>query len=572
MINNKCLCIGLISIIIIIFACIVYKLYKNKLKVQENYQNHSHDETVVKELKDAIDKHMQGHQKAHGPTMHGSKPDHTHTDLQGAPGPPGPPGPSSTVQGPPGPQGEPSTVPGPVSDTPGPQGPPGPEGPSSNVPGPRGEPGIQGPPGNPSNVAGRRGNTGGRGPRGNQGEPGERGPRGERGPDGNKGSIGVRGLKGDIGVTGGKGDIGGQGDKGDKGQEGPQGVRGVDGPQGKVGPQGDQGVEGPQGPSGNKGVDGDEGPMGPTGPVGRTGPLGGRGPRGFKGQRGIAGINSDEIALKKRWNDYEEEIKNTLSSYGNKFSQIQDVINKNDKVQDERIRNFEDVSRNLLSKELQIDQQYKDFSTSMKELGSWHNNYQQELETILKRRYDISNVEYQQRKDIQNKKLKEIDDYLGILEQRNINKNNSIKSVKCIGSGDIVNVAESVKNSNEYVLNVNDKCLDSSKNNQGIINNYSYSLEDCNGSDENQNFQIKKIDSRDEYENLIALDNSEPNKTKPESEPYIEYPFYIVQPNKEINRGWCVNIDDQKNISIQSCKSTPYQRFKAFNTEYKDNC
>ena len=95
MINNKCLCIGLISIIIIIFTCIVYKLYKNKLVVQENYQNaanHDHDESVLKQLKDAIDKHMQSHQKVHGPGMHGSKDDHTHDDLQGAPGPQGEPG------------------------------------------------------------------------------------------------------------------------------------------------------------------------------------------------------------------------------------------------------------------------------------------------------------------------------------------------------------------------------------------------------------------------------------------------------------------------------------------------
>ena len=294
-------------------------------------------------------------------------------------------------------------------------------------------------------------------------------------------------------------------------------------------------------------------------------------------------IDDEILNLKDSWNDMEISIDQKLKLYGNKLTQIQDIIDNSDKQQELRLNDFEKVADDLNAKKMNIGQQYRDFSTSIKELGQFHDNYQKELESILDRRYNLSNAEYKLRKDKQSQKLDKIEQTLRNLKpQQNQNTNKSFKSIKNDGSGNILNVAKILKHDNKYNVFINDydeqggfetKCLNTvdpeAENNNGIIGINTPSLQPCNGAKKNQNFLIKKINNSYEYNEIIGLDDTEINKSRPEDEEYIKYPFYVVTPKEEVNRGWCLNIDDNKNASIQSCSSTSYQRFTPLYSEYE---
>ena len=232
----------------------------------------------------------------------------------------------------------------------------------------------------------------------------------------------------------------------------------------------------------------------------------------------------------------------------------------------------ETVAKNLLDKELQIDQQYKDFTESIKELGTWHNNYQTELENILGRRYNLDNAEYQVRKDTHTQKLDEIQATVDSMLTGD-SSDTGFKSVKSVGSGNIINIAKTAENSDNYVININNKCLKTAQNlsTADTLNGKGYELNNCDAGDSTQYFIVNEINNKNDYENLISQDQTETNKKVPNDEPFIQYPFSVITPEGDSNKGWCLDIDDYKNITIQSCKSSPYQRFKPSMTEYIHN-
>jgi hypothetical protein len=199
------------------------------------------------------------------------------------------------------------------------------------IPGPPGPKGEKGPKGD-KGVKGDSGPEGKQGPHGPKGDKGDTGPQGPAGKDGSRGLSGEQGPKGDKGDTGpqgpagkdgkngkdGKsGERGPAGPKGDKGDTGSTGVPGPKGEKGDRGPKGDRGEKGDVGPRGEKG---DRGDPGPAGPRGEKGEKGDPGPQGAPGRDGKDASEPDitPIAqrLEKNFNDYRNQINNTLSTLG----------------------------------------------------------------------------------------------------------------------------------------------------------------------------------------------------------------------------------------------------------------
>ena len=258
-----------------------------------------------------------------------------------------------------------------------------------------------------------------------------------------------------------------------------------------------------------------------------------------------------------------------LDQWDAKFDILNKTSKDTNKEQSKKIEELKIVSDEYQRKKDRISQQYNDFSLGIKELGIFHDNYQKELESILQRRYDVSNSKYQLNKEKQNARLEKIESYLKSIESSNKSSvDTRIKSIKCLGSGDKLNVNALMKvengvrtdiPSNKHVIFLDDGdnagCLAISGQGKS-----EYGIETCEASLLDQQFEIKKITDEDEYKQLIDIDTeTEINKKYPSDEPYISYPFSVVTPSEY--PGKCLHIDES-GLSIQSCKSTVNQRFK----------
>ena len=214
-----------------------------------------------------------------------------------------------------------------------------------------------------------------------------------------------------------------------------------------------------------------------------------------------------------------------------------------------------DKSRNSIS-----DQSDK-FSEGIKKLGEFHNNYQTELESIIKRKSNLSNEAYKMRQKIQDSRLQKIQqEYESIAKMRQKlvdREDNEILSIKNLGTGDRININPILNYKNptgKYLLFLNDGCVRYDKNNV-------YDTTSCEASPQGrQQFVIESIENHNQYNDIINKTNDGTKSLVFENDDIV-YPFKVVSP-AEI-RGQCVGINENSEFYIEPCKNSVNQRFRS---------
>ena len=103
---------------------------------------------------------------------------------------------------------------------------------------------------------------------------------------------------------------------------------------------------------------------------------------------------------------------------------------------------------------------------------------------------------------------------------------------------------------------LNNGCLAFEKN-QLFGKNGNFGYVKCNIFDPQQQFRVKKIESVEDYNNLMDLNLEE--KISKESEDKFK-PFYILQP---MNSNKCVFINEG-NLSIKNCQESDNIKFEGY--------
>ena len=192
-------------------------------------------------------------------------------------------------------------------------------------------------------------------------------------------------------------------------------------------------------------------------------------------------------------------------------------------------------------------------------MGEFHNNYQKELESILKRKFDLSQDSFEINEKIQSSRLnklkKELDDINKLKKITGINDNES-RSIKCLANGDRLNIRPVEINGNptgKFLIFLNDGCLFFKKS--GI-----YGVSGTEMSDFTQHFVIHNIQTYEDYNDHIDKINDGTKKLVFKTDDVV-YPFKVVSPLER--PGECISITDE-GLSIEPLTSSPYQRFRTF--------
>ena len=165
---------------------------------------------------------------------------------------------------------------------------------------------------------------------------------------------------------------------------------------------------------------------------------------------------------------------------------------------------------------------------------------------------------------IQNQRIKSISDEfekLNLIRSKITgSQNNNINSIKCLGTGDRLNIESLKKKGNpsgKYSLYLNNGCL-------AFNDDKDYNILGCQAHDMSQHFVINQIDNYEQYNQVLDKINDGSKRLVFENDDII-YPFKLVNPID--NRGQCLLFnedtkDSEGGISIEPCKDTPNQRFR----------
>jgi len=209
------------------------------------------------------------------------------------------------------------------------------------------------------------------------------------------------------------------------------------------------------------------------------------------------------------------------------------------------------TQENLLNTQEYVNNTATCMNNSLSKVKSKNNKdkFESKVSELLKKEQELdanifSKKEREQQVNVDriNNKISELEDLQGKLNQ---NQDLKIKNLKSLNDGTNLSLIN-LKN-NKKMIKINEGCLSRELNGD-------YNYRQCNVFDKKQYFNLNKINTTDEYNNLLLM-NGNP---KLEGEESVDYPFYILQPH---NSQKCVNIKD-KNLSIQPCNDEESIRFQ----------
>ena len=209
------------------------------------------------------------------------------------------------------------------------------------------------------------------------------------------------------------------------------------------------------------------------------------------------------------------------------------------------------TQENLLNTQEYVNNTATCMNNSLSKVKSNNNKdkFESKVSELLKKEQELeanifSKKEREQQVNVEriNNKISELEDLQGKLNQ---NQDLKIKNLKSLNDGTNLSLIN-LKN-NKKMIKINEGCLSRELNGD-------YNYRQCNVFDKKQYFNLNKINTTDEYNNLLLM-NGNP---KLEGEESVDYPFYILQPH---NSQKCVNIKD-KNLSIQPCNDEESIRFQ----------
>ena len=253
----------------------------------------------------------------------------------------------------------------------------------------------------------------------------------------------------------------------------------------------------------------------------------------------------------------------------------EDDFRKHSNILNQIIKEREDLKGVVEQSKKEISDHSTKFTEGIQQLGEFHNNYQKELDNILLRKKDLTNTVYNMRQKIQDSRLiklqKEYEKIAQLRQKLTNQTDNESRSIKCLGTGDKLNIEPIKKNRNptgKYAIFLNRTSDDSAAGCLKYVKPNVYMPYACDLSDKHQQYNINTITNYNEYNDLIDNINDGAKKLVFESD-NIVYPFKVVSPLG--NRGMCLNIEED-HVSIQPCRDTANQRFSTSQVLTRGGC
>ena len=162
-------------------------------------------------------------------------------------------------------------------------------------------------------------------------------------------------------------------------------------------------------------------------------------------------------------------------------------------------------------------------------------------------------IEEIEKDKIQDKKLKEINNKIKQLEdkQNNINENNKdlFNSIKSFNDGQVISIIN--HKDNDVKVKVNDGCLSYNKGN--------FNIGSCQSNNKSSLFTLNQIKNTNEFNKHL--------KQKVTEEEGIIYPFHLLNPKNDKNNGKnkCLNMDKLR-VSVTDCKNEDKYKWDSLKT------
>jgi len=213
-----------------------------------------------------------------------------------------------------------------------------------------------------------------------------------------------------------------------------------------------------------------------------------------------------------------------------------------------------------------------EFKQNLNAFGEFHDNYSQELQRVLQKRLDYTDPAFKSRQEIQNNRMKHIEEDLSTIELLKMKvlekKDNEIRSIICKSNSTKLNVEPIMAGQNstgKFSIYLNNNCLSYSEN----LGKIELMVGNCDLSNTRQAFELKQINDFSEYNDAIKQENTGLKKLVTKSDD-IYYPFYLVHPENNFSK--CVYVDDDGHIYVKTIESAPHGRFRTSQTVAFGSC
>lgn len=235
------------------------------------------------------------------------------------------------------------------------------------------------------------------------------------------------------------------------------------------------------------------------------------------------------------------------------------------------------------------------FRDNTKTYIDFHNSYEEQLENILKTKFDAekrANIEVQKRNSTRLNRIKsEVKNYadinkMNLKRQELRQEKSSAGTLRNIGDGTMLNFDKTRDNKHVVLKMSGEKmvlqdgelkpdahgkvegCLtfDSANNRLGTP-----ALTCCNINNSQSpelSFRVSKINNRDEYNKLLTKISPETKSLATEYDS-INYPFSVVEP--QLSPGYCVSVEDKK-VRVLPCEKDSNQRYRQLHYQIENNC
>lgn len=235
------------------------------------------------------------------------------------------------------------------------------------------------------------------------------------------------------------------------------------------------------------------------------------------------------------------------------------------------------------------------FRDNTKTYIDFHNSYEEQLENILKTKFDAekrASIEIQKRNSTRLNRIKsEVKNYadinkMNLKRQELRQEKSSAGTLRNIGDGTMLNFDKTRDNKHVVLKMSGEKmvlqdgelkpdahgkvegCLtfDSANNRLGTP-----ALTCCNINNSQSpelSFRVSKINNRDEYNKLLTKISPETKSLATEYDS-INYPFSVVEP--QLSPGYCVSVEDKK-VRVLPCEKDSNQRYRQLHYQIENNC
>lgn len=225
-----------------------------------------------------------------------------------------------------------------------------------------------------------------------------------------------------------------------------------------------------------------------------------------------------------------------------------------DNIRQSIYKNTDDIEKNLIKGNNYLENLFKKYENMI--MKNDNNKMFVEMRKKIKSSgYEDIEKEYieELEKDkIQDKKMKEINNKIKLLEeqQNNINLNNtdSYQSIKSFQDGQILSIIN--HKDNDYKIKINDQCLEYKED--------KLNLGSCTKNNNSNLFNMNQIKNTNEFNNFLK--NPASNKEA------IYYPFQLLTPKNDKQK--CLNMD-KLNASVSDCSNKDSYKWTALKTYNK---